>query len=363
MNRIKKFRHFESFVDDLDFINESNVFYLPSFTSKLKDVFRNTTDQEIKNLIKTVLDSEGKNLDSDTTFIGLADDTDMCSFSKEREIKSKYPDESEYLFNEKPTGDLRHTFHPMTLDKIERTQTQRLKIGKLIKKIVPTVSDKDLENLVNLLKTYKTGYEIKVVEGDEIARYYSKDNCLNSGTLGNSCMAGKGGDIKHIFDIYTKNPQSVKLVVMLDKSGTCVARALLWKIDELFPSYGTDNLFKGVKVNDFHFMDRVYFAHDWMERYMFNWAQKQNIPFKYGSKMSYKDGYVAIPSVIIKLKPIAYRNFPYIDTFSYYNVKNATLSNHKQDGDFEAGSVQGSFFGGTKANKARNFIRRFKDYI
>ena len=120
---IKKFTNFESYSDDnLDFINESKVFYLPSFSSKLMDISSNTDDLEIKDLIENILNSEGDVLDSDTTFIGLSDDTDMCSFSTEKDIKSKYPDEWDYLFNpgsllKDPKNAIKNTFHTFYIDK------------------------------------------------------------------------------------------------------------------------------------------------------------------------------------------------------------------------------------------------------
>jgi hypothetical protein len=383
MKIIKKNNDFESYSDDnLDFINESKVFYLPSFSSKLMDISSNTVDVEIKDLIENILKSEGDVLDSDTTFIGLSDDTDMCSFSTEKDIKSKYPDEWDYLFNpgsllKDPKNAIKRIFHTFSIERIESSQSQKLKIGKLIKKIVPNITDSTLERLVNLLKTYKTGYEIKVVEGDEIAKYYTKENCVNTGTLSKSCMVGKSNDIKHIFDIYTKNPQSVKMVVMLNEKGLCVSRAILWKISEIIPYYKTEDLFKELpnfkengwfKTDDLLFMDRVYYSNDWQEQSMFNWAKEKNIPFKYGSKCFFK-GSIGMPSIKVKLKPLSYRNFPYLDTLIYYNVKSSTLSNLSSDPtifppvDFNVQSIDGNYFGGTKLDKVRNYVRRFKDFF
>ena len=91
MKRIKKFNNFEPLSDDdLNFINESKVWYLPSFRDKISDVVAGQFDKDILDLCNKILNSEGKELDSDTTFIGLSDD-DMLSFSRQSEIEKMYP--------------------------------------------------------------------------------------------------------------------------------------------------------------------------------------------------------------------------------------------------------------------------------
>ena len=45
-------------------------------------------------------------------------------------------------------------------------------MGKVIKKIIPEIPNDDLESLVNNLKSEQDGFEIKLVKGDEIAKYY-----------------------------------------------------------------------------------------------------------------------------------------------------------------------------------------------
>jgi hypothetical protein len=167
-------------------------------------------DKDILDLCNKILNSEGKDLDSDTTFIGISDD-DMLSFSRQAEIEKMYPNLFDVLQSDIDSGYKREVglvkinLLPSQIQKIENSQGGRLKIGKLIKKIVPDAADHTIEKLVNLLKSYKSGFEIKVVEGDEIEKYYKKESCQPGGSLGNSCMAGKSAEFKYIFDIYTKN--------------------------------------------------------------------------------------------------------------------------------------------------------------
>ena len=260
----KKIKTFESFYfSELDLINESKVWYLPSFRDKISDLTSGQSDSDILDLCNKILNSEGKDLDSDTTFIGLSD-SDMLSFSRQSEIDKIYPDLFKVLQSDldhgysKEIGLVKVNLMPSQIQKIENSQGGRLKIGKLIKKIVPDVADSTIEKLVNLLKTYKSGFQIKVVSGDEISKYYQKESCISGGTLSNSCMVGKDEQYKHIFDIYTKNPQSVSLVVMLDSRGMCVARGLLWNISQLMPYSGTDKFYQSMK----NFKENSWFSVD-----------------------------------------------------------------------------------------------------
>ena len=376
---MKKIKTFESFYfSELDLINESKVWYLPSFRDKISDLTSGQSDSDILDLCNKILNSEGKDLDSDTTFIGLSD-SDMLSFSRQSEIDKIYPDLFKVLQSDldhgysKEIGLVKVNLMPSQIQKIENSQGGRLKIGKLIKKIVPDVADSTIEKLVNLLKTYKSGFQIKVVSGDEISKYYQKESCISGGTLSNSCMVGKDEQYKHIFDIYTKNPQSVSLVVMLDSRGMCVARGLLWNISQLMPYSGTDKFYQSMKNfkenswfsvdGEFKFLDRVYFARDWQEQFVFNWAKEKGIPYKWGTQMRWSGVTLPVPSCKISLNKIAYRNFPYLDTFKHYDVKSATLTNYHNSDYFDVTSTVGGYHGGTPGGKLLNYVRRFKDFI
>ncbi len=380
MKKIKTFESFNS--NELDLINESKVWYLPSFRDKISDVAVASAggqfDKDILDLCNKILNSEGKDLDSDTTFIGISDDN-MLSFSRQSEIEKMYPNLFDILQSDIDSGYSREVglvkinLIPSQIQKIENSQSGRLKIGKLIKKIVPDAADQSIEKLVNLLRSYKSGFEIRVVEGGDIVKYYQRDSCQSGGTLGNSCMVGKAEEFKHIFDIYTKNPQSVKLVVLLDGTGMCVARGLLWKISEILPYYNTEEYYSKMKnfkeegwfnvEGEFHFLDRVYFVRDWHEQMIFNWAKEKGIAHKWGTQMWWNGQVTSVPNCKIKLNKIAYRNFPYLDTFKYYDVKGATISNYKSGDEFDITSTSGQYYGGTKAGKLLNYVRRFKDFI
>ena len=72
--------------------------------------------------------------------------------------------------------------------------------------------------------------DLELVSGPKIAKYYKKENTADvpGSEICKSCMIGKPDSV---FDIYTKNPDSVSLLVRL-KEGKVSARALVWKLTE-----------------------------------------------------------------------------------------------------------------------------------
>jgi hypothetical protein len=146
--------------------------------------------------------------------------------------------------------------------KLWTSNRNKIKIGRFIRSILKSneikFTDKEIEEFVN---SYKSEIELlnnafmkfDIVEGDMISKFYDYNTYQSqSGTLGNSCMKNKPDKY---FEIYTKNPDSIKLVILYDdngvienkiyKSSKIVGRALLWK---------TDN---GDEV-----LDRIYTIHD-----------------------------------------------------------------------------------------------------
>ena len=206
-------------------------------------------------------------------------------------------------------------------------------------------------------------------------------------------MMDRVSENPNIFDIYTKNPETCQLAVMLNSGGQLVARALVWKIDEV--SYWesgsrgdnievikqlpvsnwisqkiepySNNLFTA-KAKELYFMDRVYYTKDWMENSFYKWAIEKNMIIKWRRSFSYK-GQEFNPILSVKVNKLAYRQFPYVDTLNNYNVQQGKLCNYKLTSrGFELQSTQGSYSStGTKlqqgVDKATNLIRRFKDYI
>ena len=192
MKRIKKFNDFGG----LDFISESKVYFMNDLLLKLREI----RDEENNEWASKLLKSQGKNIDTDATFLNL--DGENFSFSKEDDI-------IKVLSGQRMIGDLdiqdffgSNEINTDTisinnyLSAYEQNYIKnlanrgRVKMGRVIKKLIPEIPDKDLESLVNSLKSEQTGFEIKLVKGNDIAKYYRKESCdrkfLNYGTLQSS---------------------------------------------------------------------------------------------------------------------------------------------------------------------------------
>lgn len=398
MRRIKKFSDFS----DLEFLSESRVYFLNDLTRNLKELIWGGNEWADK-----LIAAQTKDIDSDTTFLTL--DGDNFSFSKESDIKSNLdPDTYRLLFvdkvDDREPQRVGNYIGSFTQNKISTLANRgRVKIGRVIKKMLPEIPDKDLEVLVNSLKSFSernSEYKIKLVKGKEIEQYYKRESCdpteIRFGTLNNSCMMDKVSEKPYIFDIYTKNPESCQLAVMLNKNGQLVARALIWKIDSIFRNgYGSSdriekeeefysplnlkwerfkeeefsNELLKAKPDNLFIMDRVYYTKDWMENSFNKWAIENGFMVKFGHSIGYKGrttDAISIPILNVKVNKIAYRQFPYLDTFKQYDVKDGILSNRVYGRGFDLTSTTGGFFAkGTKfqkkVDKTTNYIRRFKD--
>ena len=406
MKRIKNFNDF----DDLDFISESRVYFMNDLLQKLRELRDENNEWALK-----LLKSQGKNIDTDTTFLEL--NGENLSFSKEVDIKKALgrmmgSEDINDFFNPTSNTDFFPDRSPTVnnyLGSYEQNYIKNLpnrgqvKIGRVIKKLLPEIPDKDLENLVNILKSEQRGYEIKLVKGDDIAKYYKKENCdkklLNYGTLQSSCMMDKADKNPNIFDIYTKNPEVCQLAVMLNSNGELVGRSLVWKVDEVSKRFyngdledvkkqlETDNFWKSLNLNwnlskdkisnlslftanpkDLFFMDRVYYTKDWIENAFQKWARENKFMIRAGSSTIY-NGFHGHPVLNISVNKIAYRQFPYMDTFKHYDVQSSKLCNYEHSGrGFNLQDTTGRYYAkGTNTqktiDKATNYIRRFKDYL
>lgn len=332
------------------------------FSKKFRNMLRNIDN----NISKSILDAEGKNIDGDFTMIDIDQNSEdaFISFSTEKNILSRVPD-SDFYFK-----GYEYTSIPDNLFKTGGRNNMR--IGKFTKKIVKNASDRDIEVFVNSIKSKLKleGYKISIIDGSDIAKYYKKSACAKNsigGTLLNSCMTDKSDNI---FDIYTKNPEVCKMLIMTNTNGELVARALLWKaqiIKEDFISRSEVNCES--LPNESWLMDRVYYTEDWMQNSFFNYCEDNGYVyrsrefnhFKYNSNSYY---YLKFS---VKIKKINYGSFPYLDTLAFYDVKNAMLSNYEGESGFRLHGLNGNYTptGGLFRrirNIGINTIRSFRDY-
>jgi hypothetical protein len=401
VKRIKKFQQF----NNLDFLSESRVYFMNDLVTKLQELVFDGNEWAGK-----LINAQGKDIDSDTTFLTL--DGENFTFSKQSDIeKVLWISDYKRIFldeiDEEMPQRISHFVSSHNQNAIANLSNRgRVKIGRVIKKILPEIPDRELEVLVNALKSETSGYEIKLVKGDDISKYYKKENCdeklLSYGTLNSSCMMDKESENPNIFDIYTKNPETCQLAIMLNSSGKLVARALVWKIDEIYrrsvnskngvyvgqdeedfysqfnlkwntiDEKGLDminqNNYLKAKADNLLIMDRVYYTKDWMENALYKWANQNNFLIRVRDRVSYKGKYWW-PNLFVKVNKLAYRQFPYLDTFKYYDVQGGRLSNiNFKSRGFELSSTSGKYYArGSKSqkkiDKATNYIRRFKDYL
>ncbi len=120
---------------------------------------------------------------------------------------------------------------------------QEIRIGRVVRLLltannVTGIADAEIEKFVNDFRaTLKIMNDIfsnfAIVDGNDLGFWYHKRNYLepNKGNLGSSCQAVGRLDW---LEIYIKNPQTVKLVILKspDNPDKILGRALLWNLDD-----------------------------------------------------------------------------------------------------------------------------------
>ena len=348
---MKRIKGFESFDESTIYLmNETVLYFLPEIKSALTSMAEDGDD-----IASRLLQKSGVDTMKDITLVEL--EGDKLSFMTKGAIDAHNPEFMDKLDNgsydiTNRTGEIIKSFQ----------NRNKIKIGKFVTSVLGPIPDRELEYFVIKLKSSKDrGYEIKVVEGDEISKYYRTESisasCGWNSEIMRSCMRDKGNLNPSVFDIYSKNPESCKMAVMLDDKGELVSRAILWK---------AANVDLSEKLPDsFWFMDRAYSSENWMDKSMQDWAAKKGYAIKrgnWGSKNVLFKGASVHCEMEVDVKKIAYRGFPYMDTFAYYDVENGKLRNFEAKGfkGFGLQSTMGNY--GTTTGHgpvARNYIRRF----
>lgn len=213
-------------------------------------------------------------------------------------------------------------------DGIGRTE---IKVGRLIYKLFSKqliseyIKDYDIEDFVNQFKSFFdiSSRRLVVVEGEDIRNYYLDRNyCYpDFGTLWKSCMRYK--ERQPFLNIYTKNPNKIKMLVMLsvqDGVEKVRARALLW--EEV----------QDLNDNNLKIMDRIYTIYD-SDVFVFKkWAREHGyIPKFYQNAKTqniFGDEEEMILNLKVKLDNHVLESYPYLDTFQFYNPLNGYLYNN-----------------------------------
>ena len=246
------------------------------------------------------------------TFVDKTDKNDRVSFLQANRAK-KFFDETgdeninSWAFNQMYNQSLNSP------GKVWKEQRSEITIGKFTNKIYQndkkTITSKELENFVNL---YKSFYDLEkeafsrfeVVSGEEIKKWYLYENYEDQrGQLGSSCMRHKG--CQTYFNIYIQNPEVVSLVILKsDKDDTKITgRSLLWTSTQ------------GNKI-----MDRIYYIND-SDRHLFEKFAKEN-GWKSKDEMNWRE----LEENTIQLKKWNFDEYPYMDTYSYLSKEKGILS-------------------------------------
>lgn len=208
-----------------------------------------------------------------------------------------------------------------------------LKIGRFVSKFISNdglnsfdVDQYDVESFVNLYKSFfdRDESRLKIVEGDDILKYYLAENyyrpntsCI--GTLWNSCMRYR--EKNRYMKIYAKNPDKIKMLVLLAEDGKVKTRALLWESCQ------------DREGNNYKVMDRIYSIYDHDMIFFKNWAIKNGYIHKFEQSARSENVFINLNGKVeridltVKLDNHICDYYPYIDSFKFYSRKYGTLSN------------------------------------
>lgn len=198
---------------------------------------------------------------------------------------------------------------------------QKGKPGRIIRQIfTPTmlteVTDKDFEIFANLYKAAndKKG-TFKIVKGEDIRTWYHhRHYAPDQGSLTNSCM--RHDECIPYFDIYTKNPEIVSLLILVNENNLLLGRAILW--------HTPDNLI----------MDRVYGTEATIERFRM-WATENKYLYRQYNNTSEPTKFVdylgntITKAIEIRLPHLEFDKYPYFDTFYMMNDSKTFITNNE----------------------------------
>lgn len=273
----------------LESIVEADPSFIDIIRSMIMDKTTDITIFPLLSFLDEIL-SNGKDIETKYNYLNISDKNDEISFIP----NSQY---NKFIEND---------------DDISRKSKNFTKIGRFIRQIYKDnnkhITDTQIEKFVNSYKAkydehYKvqSDYELKIVSGEEIKKWYLRDNYYghesDGGELWKSCM--KHSTCQRFFDIYINNSNKISLVV-LTKSSKVIARALLWNIN---PNTVYLDRIYGYRKSDEHLLKKIV------------------INDKYKSKkvLSYDTDNINDIKISVSIKNIEY--FPYLDSFGTMYVE------------------------------------------
>lgn len=282
-------------IDNLEFFP---LILSKRFTRILKDI-----DDDISNELLEI--SNKKKFKE--TFIDRTDSEDMVTFISSDRVNKMIQEGVEDIEEESWSS-------PQRIE----TRIGRLIVRLLGNKFLPS----DIENFVNEYKSTITSKKLyrhfKLIEGEEIKKWYLFENYAEGGgNLRNSCM--KFRFCQNFFDIYIKNPEKIKLLILLDNNREKIlGRSLIWKLD---------------RPENSIFMDRVYFSNDFILNMFINYAIKHKWIYKLEEEENnllqvVNNNTIRRETLVVKIKKENYKLFPFVDNLCFYDPISCTLTNN-----------------------------------
>jgi hypothetical protein len=282
----------------------------------LYNIEKEANDPDVARLASAIRHSENlKEMALDVTLIDLTNANDMVSFIQLNRIKRHWDDPKEHLKDGWDSFEeyLDHVKSDRD-SKFWKEQRGQVKIGKFVKKLFKdnghNLVDAVVEKFGNFFKAlfdFENNLELRmqVVQGEDIRKWYHENNyALRKGQLSNSCM--RYSSCQSFLDIYVENPQVCSLVILYSSATKTKisGRALLWKT-----------------TDDKVVMDRIYTNNDYDIQTFRKWADEK------GYQRVDKDH----RNWTIQLKKgEIYKDYPYMDNFSYFNKSTFQLTNNER---------------------------------
>ena len=320
------------------FINEAHIYFDDHLLDTLIDIEKDNP------IAKRLLDLHKKQQDTDIAFAmqGKKGKVNIITYKKAAETLRKKEDDvfinnvADDVEADKPLED------DWQIKSFNFLRDNKAMTATKISRLVNTLFPKEYEDaegqktLRDLIDKYGALTDdtmtFDLVKGDDIKKWYLDDNYeTTKGDLGGSCM--RHDRCQNYFDIYTKNPEVVSMLICLGAKGTLIGRALIWNLaDSNDPS---------------QLMDRIYFRDERVKEKFISYAEDNDMAYKTGRGLTnivwHGERFKKSPKV--KLDEWEFDEYPYMDTFAKLDTEDGTLYNSedKAEGFYILTSTDGGY--------------------
>lgn len=282
---IRKYSNFRYF-----FLLESLLKVDPEFLNLLKDT---SSKDPIAKMLLGLIDQD---ITTNVNYLKPSDKNDDVKFVNDTQVK-RFLDAGQDPFDRATNS-----------AKIGRTVRQILTANKI------SFTDQQIEKFVNTYKNSwdrkykKTGEGLHLISGEEIRHWYLESTYVpGGGTLNNSCMRYQ--ETQEFLNIYTENPDTCQLLILVDDKNRLLGRALLWKLID-----GTGK--------SPYFLDRIYTRFDSDAEKFADWfrdfikAKDDNFSAHFLGRTH---------GCRVQLKKWKFKLYPYMDTFAILDYNDGIL--------------------------------------